>query len=282
MKKRLKFGEFCFDLVYPDELVLPKDFALFEVLDDKVDYHYTLVISDILPTPNGKIIAKRQDMTVFNTDGLEGRVMGIRGSDEKYACYEEIASDEAKITFCTPSLDSVMPAPLFTSMLAPERRMIAYDSLIFHCAHLRHNGEAILFSGPSGIGKSTQADLWVKYQNSEVINGDRALLSKVDGRWSANGWPVCGSSGICKNSSTPIKAIVMLEQASQNKIRRLSVFEAVTLLYEQTTVNSWNVPAIERSMDLLEMMANEIPIYLLSCTISEEAVLMLKQEIDNK
>ena len=50
--------------------------------------------------------------------------------------------------------------------------------------------KAILFSAPSGTGKSTQADLWQKYvRGVEIINGDRAIIGIEDNGVKAYGLP---------------------------------------------------------------------------------------------
>ena len=83
-------------------------------------------------------------------------------------------------------------------------------ALILHSSYLDVNGQALLFSGPSGIGKSTQADLWVRHRGAAILNGDKSLLIREPDGWYAHGWPICGSSGICRNESRRIRAIVML------------------------------------------------------------------------
>lgn len=158
--------------------------------------------------------------------------------------------------------------------------MLVHNSLLLHCAYLRYGHEAILFSAPSGVGKSTQAGLWEQYQHGETINGDRALLQKVDGRWTASGWPVSGTSGVCKNSAAPIKAIVMLSQSADNQVRRMRGAEAVQALYTQVTVNYWNVPGVQKSLDIIEELAGQVPVWHLSCNISEDAVNCLKVALD--
>ena len=50
--------------------------------------------------------------------------------------------------------------PMFTSLLALERRLVKKNSMILHCAYVEYQGEAILFSAPSETGKTTQANLW--------------------------------------------------------------------------------------------------------------------------
>ena len=61
-----------------------------------------------------------------------------------------------------------------------------------HASVINWKDKGILFSAPSGTGKSTQADLWKKYEGAKVINGDRALIRKrkrrVYGLWFSICW----------------------------------------------------------------------------------------------
>lgn len=83
------------------------------------------------------------------------------------------------------------------------------------------------FCGRSGIGKSTQANLWKEYENALILNGDRCAVGFVDGAANAFGLPFCGTSGICLNFSLPIAAIISLGQAPENRITRLSGVRAL-------------------------------------------------------
>lgn len=68
-----------------------------------------------------------------------------------------------------------------------------------HSAAVQTRFGAILFCGRSGIGKSTQANLWKEYENALILNGDRCAVGFVDGAANAFGLPFCGTSGICLN-----------------------------------------------------------------------------------
>ena len=146
------------------------------------------------------------------------------------------------------------------------------DAFVLHCAYIEYNGEAILFSAPSETGKTTQGNLWEQYKGAKTINGDRALLQKMDGRWIARGWPVCGSSEVCNNIEIPIRAIVMLSQGKEDVVTRLAPMKAFTRVYSQITINRWNVNANKYAMDMIEELVTDIPVWHLSCTISENAV----------
>lgn len=271
-------GDFCFRLCWPEELALPENFMLFRTAAGEPEYSYRIQLTDRLPEPEGELIAQRPDIRVFLNHGLESRVIGVKGGDF-YACYRETTEHSAEIALLRLEAENMRFDVMFTSLLALERRMARKDALILHCAYIRHQGEAILFSAPSETGKSTQADLWEKYRGSRTVNGDKALLQCVNGRWTARGWPVCGSSAICENLSTPIRAVVMLSQGQEDELRRLSPREAFTQLYSQITVNTWNRDFAGKNMALIEELIARVPVFHLRCTISENAVRCLEKEI---
>ena len=163
------------------------------------------------------------------------------------------------------------------SHIGLEELLLYQQRMILHASFVEHEGEGILFSGPSGIGKSTQADLWKEKEGAEIINGDRPILGVKDGAWTAWGSPYAGSSGYHIQRSAPIKAIVMLAQGSENHVQRLNVRQAVSAILAQTTMNSWNPQNVERTVDLVMQLAAAVPVFRLQCTPNEKAVEVLKE-----
>lgn len=272
MNKVFQIGDFVFRLIAEDGILPPPNFMLFECADAPTQYTYTIRLSETFPELAGKVIARRPDLIVSDNNGLESRLIGVKGTPGHYACYQEVSEQEALITLSPSRLSGLHIDPVFVSLLALERRQIQYDAFVLHCAYICHEGEAILFSAPSETGKTTQGNLWEQYKGAKTINGDRALLQKVDGQWIAQGWPVCGSSEVCNNLAMPIRAVVMLSQGKTDVVTRLSPMKAFSQMYSQVTINRWNTAANVRCMDLLETFVREIPLWHLSCTISENAV----------
>ena len=151
--------------------------------------------------------------------------------------------------------------------------------MVLHCAYIEYNGEAILFSAPSETGKTTQGNLWEKYRGARTVNGDRGLLQKINGKWFVRGWPVCGSSEVCHNEQMPIRCIVMLSQAPVDSVERLHPAKAFAQIYSQITVNRWNRGANLRTMELIEELISDVPVYHLACTMNETAVKTLEEAI---
>lgn len=285
MDKKFKIGDFLFRLVCSLEVLPPENFLKF-VWEEGTDqeeaapeYTYYIEVTDYLPQPEGKVLARRPDLLVFQGETGESRLIGVKGTEGYYACYQELAADKARVLLARDRIQGLHIDPVFTSLLALERRLIARDSLILHCAYMVYQGEAILFSAPSETGKTTQANLWEKYRGSRTVNGDRALLGKRKGRWMAQGWPVCGTSEVCHNEEFPIRAVVMLSQAKENQVEQLSPGRAFPLLYSQITVNKWNTKDHLHAIDLIQELAEGVPVFHLGCTISEEAVDCLEKAL---
>ena len=60
--------------------------------------------------------------------------------------------------------------------------LLPFRALVFHASYVGCDGGAMLFTAPSGTGKSTQAELWRVHRGARVLNGDKAAVrSTVEG-----------------------------------------------------------------------------------------------------
>lgn len=172
-------GDFGFRLV--GDITPPENFMLFAADGIKPSYTYTLELTERFPQPHGALIARRPDLAVFEQDGLEMRYIGVVGTPGFYACYREEDARSATILLAPAAVVAMGVDPMFLAMFAMERHMMRRDALVLHCAYMQREGKAILFSAPSGTGKTTQATLWEKHRGTRVVNGDKALIRRVDG-----------------------------------------------------------------------------------------------------
>lgn len=154
--------------------------------------------------------------------------------------------------------------------------MLEHDAIILHSSYILHKGKAILFCAPSGTGKSTQADLWAKHRGAEIINGDRTLVRRIDGKFTANGVYYAGTSGICKDVTAPIAAIVMLGQAKENRVCRMSGAEVFLGLFRQSAYSKTVPTDPGLAAALLSDAAEKLPVIKLDCLPDESAVKALE------
>lgn len=163
--------------------------------------------------------------------------------------------------------------------LALEKTMNEYGRLLLHSSFIETSQDAVLFTAPSGTGKSTQADLWKQYKSASIINGDRAGLWKEKGIWMAGGVPWCGTSGICINREMPLKAVVIVRQGKRNELIDVRMGVKFRALMEQTTINPWNKEMYINTQNQLLDLCQSIPVYWLSCLPDQEAVDILAKEL---
>lgn len=156
-----------------------------------------------------------------------------------------------------------------------EQILVHEQRFVLHASCVQTPLGGILFSGVSGIGKSTQADLWCRYANGRLLNGDRPIIGRENNSWKAYGSPYAGSSKCYIKESCAIRAIVMLQQSSSCHIRKLNGSEAFRQIFSGTTVNSWDTEFVEQICNLETELINKIPVYELCCTPERDAVQLL-------
>ena len=165
----------------------------------------------------------------------------------------------------------VTPKTVLNAMEA-EHLVVQNYGLILHASFVRTGDRAILFTAPSGTGKSTQAELWCHHRDAELINGDRAAVMLENNAVYACGIPFSGSSGVGKAAKLPLGAIIYLSQSPENHVERLSGFRAFRKVWEGCSVNIWNREDLSLSTDTLMQIIDRVPIYHLSCRPDENAV----------
>ena len=161
-------------------------------------------------------------------------------------------------------------------MLAEQGGVVLHSSYV-----LTKQGEALLFSAPSGTGKSTQAELWRKFAGAKVINGDRALIKAQNGV-TANGIFFSGTSGICENVTAPIRAIVLLRQSFANELKKVSGKEAFMRLLPQCSYYPKEEENLKLVTGILAEIISAVPIYDFGCVPEKSAVTALNEVLYGK
>ena len=278
---------YCFAGIYigitmPEELFYINECRLAPFRTDimKADWSFVFECVEKLSAPKGSL--------VYRESGMHYRV----GADHSIRYIHTRADDWTKarvrVEFCGNTVNAEVnidcsqkriPVKTVLESIAAEHLVARNKGLIFHCSYIDHVGKAILFTAPSETGKSTQADLWHAFRDAEIINGDRAAIRLENNVLLAEGVPFAGSSKYCKNRSLPIEAIVYLSQAPQTTIRKIRGYEAFSKLWEGVCVNNWDKVDMEQVSSIVQKVASEIPVYHLSCTPDESAVIALEEAL---
>lgn len=158
-----------------------------------------------------------------------------------------------------------------TIRTACEAGMALRDGLPLHASLVEKDGFGVIFLGPSGMGKSTQAKLWEQYLGADFLIGDRPGLRKIDGKWIGFGMPWDGKDRIYRQVSVPVGALVWLEQAKVNHIEPMNPVQAMTVMLEQAMMPVWDDKAMDGASAMMGALAREVPMYHLRCLPDEAA-----------
>ena len=157
-----------------------------------------------------------------------------------------------------------------------------------HSASILYRGQAWLFSGHSGMGKSTHTNLWKEQFGTEIINGDLNLIGWTENRQNQSkqpivyGMPWCGTSGIASTKSYPLGGIVLLGRADANRFESLSQDQKIVRVMQRMISPVWTEDMLEANLKCAAQLSKQIPIYYLLCTKEPSAAQVMKTRIDQE
>lgn len=235
---------------------------------------------DQLDPPEGPCVFSDAGKMVFYANKTQVRYDGVRsnGLDDAYLRIRRYA-DESYVQIRRQDMAGKISMKDVLTSMELEHQIVLHGGFLFHSSYIRHGDGAILFTAPSGTGKSTQADLWCRLRGAELINGDRSIVVMEDGKATAHGVPYSGSSGVSRNVSLPLKAIVRLTQAPITKIIPLTGLYAFRHIWEGCAINTWNRNDMSACMETVMETVAKVPVFHLACTPDESAVIALEEAL---
>ncbi|MDR3288829.1 MAG: hypothetical protein LBT22_05320 [Peptococcaceae bacterium] len=148
-----------------------------------------------------------------------------------------------------------------------------------HSAAVAYEGQGIVFSAPSGTGKTTHARLWVDHLGAAMLNGDRPMLCTSDDEVRVCGAPWSGSDPVYQNLSLPLAALVFLRQAPENRLEKLPLGTAVKQMMPRCFLPYFSEDMLAEAFRTIERILKKTPCYLLHCRPEREAAELLCQSI---
>ncbi len=163
--------------------------------------------------------------------------------------------------------------------IAFRNRIISHNGLVVHASAILHNNECIMFSAPSGTGKSTQARLWEEHMGAVVINDDHPAVKLIDNKPVVFGTPWAGSDRKYQNINAPLRAVFILEQSNEIMLRKLDFNDIINCFLPRCFLPYYDEKLMVTAMQLFESMFLQIPVYLLKCTPDKESVYIVLNEL---
>lgn len=251
--------------------------APFHAADGAPEHTIRLHFDDWLPVPPET--AQNRGAVWRWQSGAERHLLEQYGTPDKPPrfTYAVTRGAHTEVTFANAyragaSVRAVLEAAGLFDIFAARGMLVLHSAYIVTSA-----GEAILFSGPSGVGKSTQAALWERCAGARVVNGDRALVDV--GKKTANGIFYSGTSGISENVTAPVRAIVLLGQGSENRVFVPSPQAAFAGVLSQCAYYEWDARSAEQMTECVARLVSDVPVLRMDCLPDATAVEALRGKL---
>lgn len=269
----ISFSGLVFRFVFPNYIRLPNYFT--ELVCDDCEYADEEFEVRLLTEPlihDAEPVFVNNNTKIFNTSDGQLRIYSSLTENDgcQVACF--ISNKRKNILYYPESRWDYYSAQLHCfHLIAGELLLLRHNAFLLHSSVVMHNEKAVLFFGPSGVGKSTQAKLWCNYIGADIINGDRCVIMQKNGIFLGGGSPWCGTSEIRRKEQAPIAGIFFINQSDENSVLPLGD-KAFKHLISQTVVNSWDVGFMSAVTQMIAELILHIPVYQLNCRPDNDAV----------
>ncbi len=286
---KLKIARIALSITSPDKSI-----------EFKVNDNYLPFIADgqpdaVLQVHYGSLPKFKLEEEIFNS----GTIWSLHRSKGKYVIKihsrmavldSDFRSGDIYIEPSSPSLSYSYPLDYPLDEVLMINWLSRGLGIMMHACGVSDNGQGIIFSGTSGAGKSTVADLWKNRisrlnsrsmepsKNTIILSDDRIIIRKIDGRSFVFGTPWHGDSKVCSPEEAPLDKIFFLQQARENKVKKIDPIKAASRLIVCSFPPFWDKNGMEFTLNYCAELAQKIPCYELDF-VPDKRVLDLVRSI---
>ena len=249
------------------------------VSDDDTTQEIELVTTPPPARCYGQVLLKNSEMTIF--ENSDRYVVLFPQMQNIYEAHMRKDGSYVRI-YCHPAATGLNVENLFHAIrlfflfIAQKNGLFA-----IHSASVLYQGKAWLFSGHSGMGKSTHTALWHELFHTPYINGDLNLLGLRDNRIIVYGIPWCGTSEIFTVEEYELGGIVLLGRDPQtDHLEELAPSEKILRVMQRMISPAWKERQLSENLFFAEEIADHVPVLHFLCTKNPSAAHTMKHAID--
>jgi len=139
--------------------------------------------------------------------------------------------------------------------------IVRQEGCLFHASLVDIGGKGYVFTGHSGVGKSTISRLFVEKNIGRLLNDEIIGIKTHQNQYSAFGTPWTGESRIAVNDSVSLKGIFFLSHGSDNQIAEIRPKDALKRLLSLAAIPWYDKPSVTAALDFLGKLVVDIPMY---------------------
>ncbi|HBX53357.1 MAG: hypothetical protein A2275_16915 [Bacteroidetes bacterium RIFOXYA12_FULL_35_11] len=146
---------------------------------------------------------------------------------------------------------------------------------LLHASGVADNNHGYIFTGVSGIGKSTMANLW-KDNGAQVIHDDRLFIRKNKEEFFFYNTPLYDDD---TPKSAPINAVFILSQSKENTIKKINGAIAASKILANCIQHPYDEKLISSLLDTVSKLSLSVPVYELGFYPDSKIIDFIKEHI---
>lgn len=266
---------FAYDFLFDG--FLKDNIEKYEIEKTEVKHKMRSILVDEIELPLSKPLVELSNKRIYQEDDRE--VVIIYSEDipiirvEKDDDYKNLVLQMKDDLEGLSEIEYVYNGILFMELC------LYYSIQSIHGSALQIDDKVVIFSGPSGIGKSTHVNYWRDLiPSTRVINDDKPLLKIINDTVFVAGSPWSGKTKMNENISLPLHSIVFLEQGENNEVIELSqqqkILHIMRNINRPRQVDLWN-----KVSNVIEFLIQKVPMYKAAVSNDVDAAIEVKRKI---
>lgn len=142
------------------------------------------------------------------------------------------------------------------------------DAVMMHASCAFDGKKGRLFSGFSGVGKSTISKLWAQ-DGSRIINDDRLIIRRVGEKYTVYNTPMYYQD---LPKAAPLGAIFLIRHYPENEIRKITGAAAVSKVMAFSIQNNFDRRYVAQRLAFFSELVSRVPVYELGFVPDESVV----------
>ncbi len=136
---------------------------------------------------------------------------------------------------------------------------VPHEAIMIHASGISENETGRIFSGFSGVGKSTMAKLWAD-KGHLTINDDRLIIRKKNGAFYIYNTPMHYRD---YPKTSPLHSVFLPYHAPKNTIAPVPLTKAISKLLGYSIIHGYDKNHLEQHLSFLVDMCTQLPVFSL-------------------
>lgn len=130
--------------------------------------------------------------------------------------------------------------------------------IMVHGLGINDRGKGMVFVGRSGAGKSTMAEFYKDEKGAIVLNDERIIIKKKDGRFRVYGTPWPGMAMTVSSQGIPVDKLFFIHHAPENTVSSQDTVSSLNCLFPQMFLSFWDRNALDCALKLSEELISGV------------------------